>query len=786
MSNTDLSYVRKEMLPEQSPPVTEKGVIKWIRENLFSGWMNILLTVISLFVIYFALSLVLPWAFGGVWNAGSLTECREVLFSFYKGSHGGACWAVIEDRWLQIMFGFYPPEEYWRPILAFVLFFVALAPVLFADKVPGQLIWFSLAYPFLAAWLIWGGSFFVPVFAAMGFVVAVVALKVLGKFAGPIVANLGALAAALVWWGVVMTPLSDGLNKMIGSGRLDSTLSSLETRAAELPTEVAALEAQAEDKAAEIAAAVEDKNASLIAMTEIRIEEFAIDQQIEPKEDALQRLDAAQESIEDLAGILAKWDGAPSAASDSENDIAEAEAATSAAESLIRNIASLLTDAQSELANNTAEPSEVENLMVPTAAAQDPSILDDIAAMVDKATLSDPLNGLIDSAGTLTLNTSQDDLATLRAGVETVMAGLSTNIESLETIHDKIVVTNADDLEAPQATFLAQMADLAALRDDATTIAQATFRVSTEESESRGYLTALRSLSEREASLSELSELTAFARQQVPSDFRNMIAVNQLPDGASAEDRGALSIYLNARNTELSTRASVRETYSDLGRIGLTPIDSRQIGGFLLALIIGIAGIVLSLPLGILLALGRQSHLFFVNKVCVVFIEVIRGVPLIVWLFTASLLLNYFLPPGSNFDLMLRVIIMVTLFSSAYIAEVIRGGLAALPTGQYEGADSLGLGYWQSMQLIILPQAMKISIPGIVNSFIGLFKDTTLVLFIGLLDPVGLSNAIRADTDWNGVYWELFVFIGLLFFIFCFSMGRYSLHLEKKLQREHR
>jgi len=151
-----------------------------------------------------------------------------------------------------------------------------------------------------------------------------------------------------------------------------------------------------------------------------------------------------------------------------------------------------------------------------------------------------------------------------------------------------------------------------------------------------------------------------------------------------------------------------------------------------------------------------------------------------------SLLLNYFLPPGSNFDLMLRVIIMVTLFSSAYIAEVIRGGLAALPTGQYEGADSLGLGYWQSMQLIILPQAMKISIPGIVNSFIGLFKDTTLVLFIGLLDPVGLSNAIRADTDWNGVYWELFVFIGLLFFIFCFSMGRYSLHLEKKLQREHR
>ena len=168
------------------------------------------------------------------------------------------------------------------------------------------------------------------------------------------------------------------------------------------------------------------------------------------------------------------------------------------------------------------------------------------------------------------------------------------------------------------------------------------------------------------------------------------------------------------------------------------------------------------------------------------FIEVIRGVPLIVWLFTASLLLNYFLPPGTNFDLMLRVIIMVTLFSAAYIAEVVRGGLAALPSGQYEGADSLGLDYWQSMRLIILPQALKISIPGIVNTFIGLFKDTTLVVFIGLLDPIGLTTPIRSSTDWNGIYWELYVFIGLMFFIFCFSMGRYSLYLERKLQREHR
>jgi general L-amino acid transport system permease protein len=220
--------------------------------------------------------------------------------------------------------------------------------------------------------------------------------------------------------------------------------------------------------------------------------------------------------------------------------------------------------------------------------------------------------------------------------------------------------------------------------------------------------------------------------------------------------------------------------------IELTYVESKQLGGFMLAIIIGLAGIILSLPLGIILALGRQSDLFIINKTSVIFIEVIRGVPLIVWLFTASLLLNYFLPPGTNFDLVLRVVIMVTLFASAYIAEVVRGGLAALPKGQYEAADALGLDYWKSMRLIILPQALKISIPGIVNTFIGLFKDTTLVVFIGLLDPIGLSNAIRATTDWNGIYWELFAFIGLMFFVFCFGMGRYSMFLEKKLQREHR
>tara|TARA_B100000575_G_C23077820_1_gene620882 strand:- start:911 stop:1444 length:534 start_codon:yes stop_codon:yes gene_type:complete len=173
-----------------------------------------------------------------------------------------------------------------------------------------------------------------------------------------------------------------------------------------------------------------------------------------------------------------------------------------------------------------------------------------------------------------------------------------------------------------------------------------------------------------------------------------------------------------------------------------------------------------------------------VKMICVGFIEFIRGVPLITLLFVASVLLNYFLPPGTNFDIVLRVIIMVTLFSAAYMAEVIRGGLAGLPVGQYEASASLGLTYWQSQRLIIMPQALKISIPGIVNTFIGLFKDTTLVSIISLLDPVGLSSMIRADTKWNGIYWELYIAVGLMFFIFCFGMSQYSQYLERKLKTD--
>ncbi|MFQ5567725.1 MAG: amino acid ABC transporter permease, partial [Paracoccaceae bacterium] len=220
------------------------------------------------------------------------------------------------------------------------------------------------------------------------------------------------------------------------------------------------------------------------------------------------------------------------------------------------------------------------------------------------------------------------------------------------------------------------------------------------------------------------------------------------------------------------------------GGLGLQPVESAQMGGFLLAITIGVIGIAASLPIGILLALGRQSSMFFIKTICVVFIEFIRGVPLITLLFVASVVLNYFLPPGTSFDLILRVVIMVTLFASAYMAEVIRGGLAALPTGQYEAADSLGLNYWKSTRLIIMPQALKVSIPGIVNTFIGLFKDTTLVSVIGLFDPVGLLNPIRATAEWNGILWELYLFVAVFFWIFCFSMSRYSMYLERKLKTD--
>jgi general L-amino acid transport system permease protein len=223
-----------------------------------------------------------------------------------------------------------------------------------------------------------------------------------------------------------------------------------------------------------------------------------------------------------------------------------------------------------------------------------------------------------------------------------------------------------------------------------------------------------------------------------------------------------------------------------VGGFGLEPVATDRFGGIMLTMVVGVTGIVASLPIGICLALGRQSKLPVIRTFSIGFIEFIRGVPLITLLFVASTMLSYFLPPGTNFDLLLRVLIMVTLFASAYMAEVIRGGLQAIPKGQIEAADAMGLKYWAAMRLIVLPQALKISIPGIVNTFIGLYKDTTLVIIIGLFDPLGIGRASLADTKWTGLSNEVYLFVAIFFFISCFAMARYSLYLEGKLETGHK
>lgn len=432
MSDThaqSVAFMRDTMLPEAPPPESEAGVVRWIRSNLFSGWFNTILTITSLYCLYLFLAAVGPWLVNGVWDAADIRECREKL----QGATGG-CFAVIAERWPQMIFGFkYPSEIYWRPAVAFILLLVAIAPVLFSKVFPARMLYFSALYPFLAYYMIWGGTILIPVIALLGFAVGyfVYARQVYRSFA---VGLFGGIAAAVATW-------------FIG-----------------------------------------------------------------------------------------------------------------------------------------------------------------------------------------------------------------------------------------------------------------------------GFITA------------------------------------------------ALPEFLALRE-----------------------VASRDIGGFMLNLILGTVCVSLSLPLGILLALGRQSEMPVVKGICVVFIEFIRGVPLITLLFVANVVLAYFLPPGTNFDLIVRVIIMITMFASAYIAEVIRGGLAALPKGQYEAANALGLDYPQAMRLIILPQALKISIPGIVNVAVGLFKDTTLVSIISMFDLVGMVRGpILSSSDWNGVYWELFGFAGLLFFVVCYGISQYSQWLERQLRTDHR
>ena len=222
------------------------------------------------------------------------------------------------------------------------------------------------------------------------------------------------------------------------------------------------------------------------------------------------------------------------------------------------------------------------------------------------------------------------------------------------------------------------------------------------------------------------------------------------------------------------------------GFLGLSEVETSQWGGLMLTLVIAAVGIAGALPLGILLALGRRSKMPAIRVICVTFIEFWRGVPLITVLFMSSVMLPLFLPEGLSIDKLLRALIGVILFQSAYIAEVVRGGLQAIPKGQYEAAAAMGLGYWRSMGLVILPQALKLVIPGIVNTFIALFKDTSLVIIIGLFDLLNSIKQATTDPAWLGMATEGYVFAALVFWIFCFGMSRYSMRLERKLDTGHK
>ena len=202
------------------------------------------------------------------------------------------------------------------------------------------------------------------------------------------------------------------------------------------------------------------------------------------------------------------------------------------------------------------------------------------------------------------------------------------------------------------------------------------------------------------------------------------------------------------------------------GGLGLNSVSTKQWGGLLVTLVLGFTGIALAFPLGIILALGRRSNLPVISMVCTLFIEFIRGVPLITLLFFAMVMFPLFLPEGITLDGLVRCLIAVTLFQSAYMAEAIRGGLQAIPQGQHEAAQSVGLSYWQMNRKIILPQAIRITIPTIVNTSIGLFKDTTLVLIVGQLDLLGIGRAVLAAQTWMGLSIEVYVFVAIVFIIF--------------------
>lgn len=219
------------------------------------------------------------------------------------------------------------------------------------------------------------------------------------------------------------------------------------------------------------------------------------------------------------------------------------------------------------------------------------------------------------------------------------------------------------------------------------------------------------------------------------------------------------------------------------GIFGLPIVETHYWGGLNLTIIIAFGGIIAAFPLGICLALGRRSNMPIIKSLCICFIELMRGVPLISVLFMSSVMFPLFVPDYITVDKLLRAMIGIILFQAAYLAEVVRGGLAAIPKGQYEAAKTLGLSFWQSQRYIILPQALKIVIPGIVNSQIALFKDTTLVLIIGLFDFLGIVQAATTDPEWLAYNLEGYIFCALVYWLFCFAMSQYSQRLERQLHR---
>ncbi|HWV89941.1 MAG TPA: amino acid ABC transporter permease [Burkholderiales bacterium] len=216
------------------------------------------------------------------------------------------------------------------------------------------------------------------------------------------------------------------------------------------------------------------------------------------------------------------------------------------------------------------------------------------------------------------------------------------------------------------------------------------------------------------------------------------------------------------------------------GVFGLPYVENERWGGLILTLLLSTFGVAFAFPLSILLALGRRSDMPVIRALCVGYIELIRGVPLISVLFMASVMLPLFLPSGVTIDKMVRAQLAIVMFAAAYLAEVIRGGLQAIPKGQYDAAHALALPYWRRTWLIILPQALRISVPPLVNTFIALFKDTSLVLIIGLFDLLSTIKISLTEPAWNGFGIEAYVFASLVYFAFCFAMSRYSKSFERR------